>query len=38
MDGALAEWLRSGLQNRLHRFKSGRCLQMKLLGGQNERK
>ncbi len=25
--GALAEWLRSGLQNRVHRFKSGRCLQ-----------
>ena len=24
--GALAEWLRSGLQNRVHRFKSGRCL------------
>src|SRR5690348_5933947 len=25
-NGALAEWLRSGLQNRVHRFKSGRCL------------
>jgi hypothetical protein len=25
-DGALAEWLRSGLQSRLHRFDSGRRL------------
>ena len=25
-DGALAEWLRSGLQNRVHRFNSGRHL------------
>jgi hypothetical protein len=25
--GALAEWLGSGLQNRVHRFNSGRCLQ-----------
>ena len=24
--GALAEWLRSGLQNRVHRFNSGRHL------------
>ena len=24
--GTLAEWLRSGLQNRVHRFNSGRCL------------
>ena len=24
--GALAEWLRSGLQNRVHRFEPGRCL------------
>ena len=27
-DGALAEWLRSGLQNRVHRFEPGRCLQL----------
>ena len=26
--GALAEWLRSGLQNRVHRFNSGRHLQI----------
>ena len=26
MPGALAEWLRSGLQSRLHRFDSGRRL------------
>ena len=25
--GTVAEWLRSGLQNRVHRFNSGRCLQ-----------
>ena len=25
--GAVAEWLRSGLQNRVHRFNSGRHLQ-----------
>ena len=25
-NGALAEWLRSGLQNRVHRFEPGRCL------------
>ena len=24
--GTLAEWLRSGLQNRVHQFNSGRCL------------
>ena len=24
--GAVAEWLRSGLQNRVHRFEPGRCL------------
>ena len=24
--GTVAEWLRSGLQNRVHRFNSGRCL------------
>ncbi len=27
--GALAEWLRSGLQSRLHRFDSGRRLRLK---------
>src|SRR5437868_1026991 len=27
-DGALAEWLRGGLQNLLHRFNSGRRLQI----------
>ena len=26
MDGHVAEWLRSGLQNRLHQFNSGRGL------------
>ena len=26
LQGALAEWLRSGLQNRVHRFNSGRHL------------
>ena len=26
IQGALAEWLRSGLQNRVHRFNSGRHL------------
>ena len=32
--GALAEWLRSGLQNRVHRFNSGRHLQnQRFLGG-----
>jgi hypothetical protein len=29
--GALAEWLRSGLQSRLHRFDSGRRLAFRLL-------
>ena len=24
--GTMAEWLRNGLQNRVHRFKSGWCL------------
>src|SRR5207344_2804871 len=36
--GALAEWLRSGLQSRLHRFDSGRrlsCLQMGVCCGGN---
>ncbi|CAA6603371.1 hypothetical protein MTBLM1_10391 [Rhodospirillaceae bacterium LM-1] len=27
--GAVAEWLRSGLQNRVRRFNSGPCLQTK---------
>ena len=26
--GTVAEWLRSGLQNRVHRFNSGRCLHL----------
>ena len=30
LDGALAEWLRSGLQNRVHRFNSGRRLQLEI--------
>lgn len=30
--GAVAEWLRNGLQNRLHRFNSGRRLQLNKTG------
>ena len=28
--GTVSEWLRSGLQNRVHRFNSGRCLHLKI--------
>ncbi len=31
--GAVAEWLRSGLQNRAHRFNSGQRLQARPLCG-----
>lgn len=34
--GAVAEWLRRGLQNLLHRFNSGRCLQNCLKKGNME--
>ena len=29
----MAEWLRRGLQNLVHRFKSGRCLHIRASGG-----
>lgn len=32
-DGALAEWLGNGLQNRVHGFESRRCLQKCADGG-----
>jgi hypothetical protein len=34
--GHVAEWLRSGLQNRLHQFNSGRGLQSNYLIFQNK--